>query len=100
MFGVFFAGTETAPTGDGATAAAVAKFDGHRDSSVSRYESVVPGSRLKQCMDDADKQFCKKNWAKKLELRRKLHSLRRSFSPGSHETYDGSVRSISRLTRR
>ena len=77
-------GTETKPTGDDATPAAVTKFAGRRDNALATLVLYVDTSLLYLIaeLDHPNKvwtklsdQFCKKTLANKLELRRKLHSL-------------------------
>lgn len=78
-------GTETEPTDGDATPAAVAKFAGRRDKALATLVLSVDTSLLylianldhpNSVWTKLSDQFCKKTWANKLELRRKLHSLR------------------------
>ncbi len=73
------------PTGDDATTAAIAKFAGRQDKALATLVLSVDTSLLyliadldqpKDVWTKLKEQFCKKTWGNKLELRRKLHSLR------------------------
>ena len=76
-------GTEVAPGGE--NAAALAKFIGRRDKALATLGLSLDPTLL-YLLDGIDDpkvawkklhdQYCKKTWANKLELQKKLHSLR------------------------
>ena len=76
-------GTETAPAEENADARA--KFVGHRDKALAMLGLSVDPTFLylldgtddpKEAWKKLNNQFCTKTWANKLELRKKLHTLR------------------------
>ena len=76
-------GTETAPAEENADARA--KFVGRRDKALATLGLSVDPTLLylldgiddpKEAWKKLNDQFCKKTWANKLELRKKLHTLR------------------------
>ena len=83
-------GTENMPTGDGERRT---KFLARRDRTLATVEPSLlyligdpedPIAVWKKLGD----QFQKKTWVNKLELRRKLHSLRLQEHPISHQNHD------------
>ena len=76
-------GTEVAPGGE--NAAALAKFIGRRDKALATLGLSIDPTLLylldgiddpKAAWKKLHDQYCKKTWANKLELRKKLHSLK------------------------